>query len=113
MPGAVEGGYRFTDAATRPWLRAGWFRSSEDTNAADNKRGTFFQLLPTPRVHARIPVYNRMNSTDEFVQVIDQPAKKVAIRSNLHWLQLEEFVFQPPPCGHDYIPNLARLGDWT
>ena len=29
-----------------------------------------------------------MNSTDEFVQIIDKPASKLSVRSELHWLQL-------------------------
>ena len=85
---AVEGGYRFGKVSTAPWLRAGWFRSSGDSNATDTKHNTFFQILPTPRVYARDPFYNLMNNTDEFVQVMDQPARKLALRSELHWLQL-------------------------
>ena len=29
-----------------------------------------------------------MNSTDEFVQLMDKPAKRLALRADLHWLQL-------------------------
>jgi hypothetical protein len=85
---AVEGGYQLTKAASAPWLRAGWFRSTGDNNPTDNEHNTFFQILPTPRIYARDPFYNLMNSTDEFVQVIDQPVKQLALRSDLHWLQL-------------------------
>jgi Alginate export len=85
---AVEGGYQFRDQSRAPWIRAGWFRGSGDNNATDNKHGTFFQLLPTPRIYARIPFYNLMNDTDEFVQVVEKPADKLAVRCDLHWLQL-------------------------
>ncbi len=85
---ALEAGYKFSRVATTPWLRGGWFRGSGDNNPTDNKHGTFFQLLTTPRVYARFPFYNLMNSSDEFVQVIDQPARRLALRSDLHWLQL-------------------------
>ena len=85
---ALEGGYRFGKQAAAPWLRGGWFRSTGDRNAADGTHNTFFQLLPTPRLYARLPFYNLMNSTDEFVQVIEKPVKRVALRSDLHWLQL-------------------------
>jgi hypothetical protein len=44
--------------------------------------------LPTPRIYARIPFYNLMNLTDEFVQIIDRPTPKWELRSDLHWLQL-------------------------
>jgi hypothetical protein len=82
-----EGGYRL-NTPTNPWLRGGWLRSTGDTNPGDGTHNTFFQVLPTPRVYARLPFYNFMNSTDDFVQLIDRPAKKLELRSDLHWLQL-------------------------
>jgi hypothetical protein len=85
---AVEGGYQLTKAPTAPWLRGGWFRSSGDNSAMDASHNTFFQILPTPRVYARLPFYNLMNSTDEFVELMDRPAKRLVLRSDLHWLQL-------------------------
>jgi len=85
---ALEGGYRFGKQAEAPWLRGGWFRSTGDNNPADGTHNTFFQLLPTPRLYARFPFYNLMNNTDEFVQVMEQPVKRLALRSDLHWLQL-------------------------
>jgi len=85
---AVEGGYQLSHVATSPWLRGGWFRSSGDNNSADTTHNTFFQLLPTPRVYARLPFFNLMNNTDEFVQLMDKPAKPLALRADLHWLQL-------------------------
>jgi hypothetical protein len=85
---AIEGGYQLAKVATSPWLRGGWSRSTGDNNPADNIHNTFFQVLPTPRIYARIPFYNLMNSTDSFVQLMDKPVKRVALRSDLHWLQL-------------------------
>jgi Alginate export len=85
---AIEGGYQLNKGAAYPWFRAGWFRSSGDSNPTDNKHNTFFQILPTPRIYARFPFYNLMNSTDEFVQVVEKPVSKVALRADLHWLQL-------------------------
>lgn len=85
---AVEAGYQLTSVRTAPWMRGGWFRGSGDNHPSDNKHGTFFQLLPTPRGYARLPFFNLMNNTDEFVSVIDKPARKLALRSDLHWLQL-------------------------
>jgi hypothetical protein len=85
---AVEGGYQLSKVPTAPWLRGGWFRSTGDSNATDGTHNTFFQVLPTPRIYARLPFYNLMNSTDDFVQLIDKPVKRVAVRSDLHWLQL-------------------------
>lgn len=85
---AAEGGYQLSKMPTTPWLRGGWFRSTGDDNATDGTHNTFFQVLPTPRIYARLPFYNLMNSTDDFVQVIDTPVKKLAVRSDLHWLRL-------------------------
>lgn len=84
----VEGGYQLSKTPSAPWLRGGWFRSSGDNNSTDGEHHTFFQMLPTPRIYARIPFYNLMNNTDEFVQLIDKPTKKLILRSDLHWLQL-------------------------
>ena len=85
---ALEGGYRFTTVPTTPWFRGGWWRATGDENPADGKNNTFFQVLPTPRVYARLPFYNLMNSTDSFVQVVDKPYKSWDLRSDLHWLDL-------------------------
>jgi hypothetical protein len=88
---ALEGGYRFTKVPTMPWFRGGWWRATGDNNNADSKNNTFFQVLPTPRVYARLPFYNAMNSTDGFVQLIDKPCKTSCtwdLRSDLHWLDL-------------------------
>ncbi len=85
---AVEGGFQFTKVTTSPWIRGGFFRGTGDNNPLDSEHNTFFQILPTPRVQARFPFYDLMNSRDEFVQVIDKPTKRVELRGDLHWLQL-------------------------
>ena len=85
---ALEGGYRFTQVSTQPWFRGGWWRATGDNNPSDSKNNTFFVVLPTPRVYARLPFYNLMNSTDSFVQLMDTPHKGWDLRSDLHWLDL-------------------------
>jgi hypothetical protein len=85
---AAEGGYHATQLSTTPWLRAGFLRSTGDNNASDDQHNTFFQVLPTSRVYARFPFYNMMNSKDQFIQLIDKPTKHLAMRSDLHFLQL-------------------------
>ncbi len=84
----LEGGYRFTKVPTSPWFRGGWWRSTGDNNPSDSKNNTFFVVLPTPRVYARLPFYNMMNSTDSFIQLMDKPRKNWDLRSDLHWLDL-------------------------
>jgi hypothetical protein len=85
---ALEAGYRFTKVPTTPWFRGGWWRATGDSDPTDDKNNTFFQVLPTPRVYARLPFYNLMNSTDTFVQVVDKPYKSWDLRTDLHWLDL-------------------------
>jgi Alginate export len=85
---ATETGYQPKDVAWKPWLRVGYFRSSGDSNPTDNQHGTFFQILPTPRIYARFPFYNAMNSQDEFAQLQVQPTEKLTVVSGMHWLQL-------------------------
>jgi hypothetical protein len=86
--GAVEAGFQPARTPSTPWVRAGWFESSGDNNPNDNRHTTFFQILPTPRQYARFPFFNLMNNTDEFVSLLDKPVQKLALRSDLHWLQL-------------------------
>ena len=127
---AFEGGYQFLNVASTPWIRGGWWRGSGDNNPKDGTHGTFVELLPTPRNYARTPIYNLMNLTDEFVQVIDRPRKKCELRSDLHWLQLTSkkdlwyqgggaydnkvFGFTGRPSnGHSSFNNLADISsDW-
>lgn len=85
---AVEGGLRMDSLRTTPWLRGGYWRSTGDNNNTDGVHNTFFQIAPTPRVYARFPFYNLMNSTDSFVQLIDRPSKALEMRSDLHFLKL-------------------------
>ena len=85
---ATEIGYQPKNIGWKPWVRAGYFRSSGDSNASDDKHGTFFQILPTPRIYARFPFYNAMNSQDEFAQFQAQPTPKLTLATSIHWLQL-------------------------
>lgn len=85
---ALEGGYEFTKSRMKPWLRAGYFWSSGDGNAADGNHNTFFQMLPTPRVYARMPIFNLMNLKDAFVEFLVKPHPKVSVRTDAHQLWL-------------------------
>jgi hypothetical protein len=81
----LEGGYHW-QGALKPVVRAGFFRSSGDGERGDGEHGTFFQVLPTPRIYARFPFYNAMNSTDAFVQASFEPAARLKVTSELHLL---------------------------
>ena len=85
-----EAGYQFTGIFAKPWLRAGYLVSSGDSNPADGDHETFFQMLPTARKYAFSPFYNLMNSEDLFVQLILKPHEKLTLRSDLHFLHVNE-----------------------
>lgn len=85
----LEGGYHFA-GTSKPVVRAGVWRSSGDDDAGDGDHGTFFQMLPTPRIYARFPFYNAMNSTDAFVQFAIKPNAKLSLTSEAHLLSLTE-----------------------
>jgi hypothetical protein len=73
----------------KPWIRGGYDFGSGDGNAADGTHSTFFQVLPTPRIYARTPFYNMMNSKDAFTELILRP-KRVTVRSDIHVLRLAD-----------------------
>lgn len=72
----------------RPWFRGGYSYGSGDNNANDNRHGTYFQLLPTPRPFARFPFYNMMNNKDAFGEVVLRPGKKLTLRPQAHLIRL-------------------------
>lgn len=80
----IEGSARFAKGS----LRAGWYRSSGDGDAADDRHETFFTILPTPRIYARFPFYNAMNSSDVFVQGTLRPNAKLTLQTEMHNLTL-------------------------
>jgi Alginate export len=86
---AIEAGFQPNFAPRlRPWFRTGYFYSSGDGNAADGTHGTFFAVLPTPRVYARFPFFNSMNNRDLFGEAMLRPAKNLTFRSDVHGLWL-------------------------
>ena len=85
----IEGGFQPRTLPTvRPWLRGGFTYGSGDGNPNDNRHGTFFQLLPTPRPYARFPFFNMMNTEDRFAILLLRPHPKVTVSSEFHALRL-------------------------
>jgi hypothetical protein len=74
--------------AWNPWLRGGYSWGSGDGNPLDDRNGTFFQLLPTPRQYARFPFYNMMNNQDVYGMLTLRPDPKVTLRGEVHHLRL-------------------------
>jgi hypothetical protein len=84
---AIEGGYQIP-IKLKPWVRGGYFRGTGDGDPDDETHGTFFQVLPTPRIYARFPFYNLMNNEDGFVQLRLKPHAQLSVRTDLRYLRL-------------------------
>ncbi len=85
---AAEAGHQWTELPARPWVRGGYLRASGDADPADDRHGTFFQMLPTVRRYAQSASYNQMNSTDLFVQALLRPTESVGVRVDVHRIGL-------------------------
>ncbi len=92
---------------------------SGDHDPNDSAHGTFFQLLPTPRLYARFPFFNLMNSTDGFGELILRPSKRLLTRIDVHSLHLADpndlwyqggGAFQPTTFGYVGQPGGGRRG---
>ena len=70
---ALEAGHRWTRAAWRPWLRAGFLWASGDDNWLDDRHTTFFQMMPSSRRYALSSAYAQMNIRDVFAQAVIEP----------------------------------------
>ncbi|KPK22689.1 MAG: hypothetical protein AMK69_19270 [Nitrospira bacterium SG8_3] len=88
--GDIEIGYQFTHIPWKPWIRAGYYISSGDSDGMDSNHETFYQLLPTARKYALFPFYNMMNNEDFFIQAILKPKDNLLVRIDFHSLSLNE-----------------------
>jgi hypothetical protein len=117
---AVEGGWQPRVMRTiAPWVRAGYFFSTGDDDPLDGTHGTFFQLLPTPRIYARFPFFNLMNLRDTFVMLILRPGRAFNVRADAHDLRLSNRndlwyagggAFQPQTFGYTGRPSGGNRG---
>jgi hypothetical protein len=105
--------------SVRPWLRGGFDYGSGDGNPNDSTHGTFFQVLPTPRVYARFPFFNMMNNRDAFGELVLRPSKAFTIRTDVHSLALANHhdlwysgggMFQPWTFGYTGRPSNGQSG---
>jgi hypothetical protein len=86
---ALEGGWQPRGPSKlRPWVRAGFNYASDNADPSDDRHGTFFQGLPTPRVYARFPFFNLMNVDDRFAELRLRPSRRIAVRTDVHALSL-------------------------
>jgi len=86
--GVLEAGYQPPMNLLKPWFRVGASYGSGDRDPNDGRHNTFFQILPTPRIYARLPFYNMMNNQDLFGELILRPHAKVTVRTDVHGLRL-------------------------
>lgn len=87
---AVQGGYRWTAAPGRPWLRGGVSLASGDSDAGDDRHGTFFPMLQETRSYAQSMVFAHANLRDVFAQLHAEPHPRLRVRADLHTLALAE-----------------------
>lgn len=79
----LEAGWQPRMLPWRPWLRLGLFVSSGDADPSDDRHGTFFQTLATPRLFARFPFYNLTNVRDLSASVSVRPAPRLTLRADV------------------------------
>lgn len=123
---SIEGGWQPTLwKPARPWFRTGYDWTSGDADAKDGTHGTFFSVLPTPRIYARFPFFNAMNNRDIFGEIVFRPGPAVTTRTDIHSLWLSSShdlwysgggAFQPWTFGYAGRPangstSLATLYD--
>lgn len=87
---AAEVGWQPGRLPWRPWLRAGYNRSSGDGDPDDGNHDTFFQVLPTARVYSFSTFYNLMNNADAFFQLILRPVEELVWRTDFHCIRVSE-----------------------
>jgi hypothetical protein len=100
-------------------VRGGYNYGTGDADPDDETHGTFFQLLPTPRIYARLPLYNMMNSADLFAAVIARPVTRTSIRADIHSVRLATArdlwyqgggAFEAATFGYAGRPSNGRMG---
>lgn len=83
LSAAAEVGHQWSGTPWQPWLRAGLLVASGDGDPADDRHGTFFQMLPTVRRYALTALYSQMNSRDVFVQAFARPRPALGLRADV------------------------------
>jgi hypothetical protein len=83
-----ELGWQLPESGLKSRLSAGYSFGSGDSDPTDNVHGTFFQVLPTPRLYARFPFYNMENNEDFYGAGVFHLPHSLMVRSELHALRL-------------------------
>jgi Alginate export len=121
---AAEMGYRLNQVPWKPWTRVGFTDASGDGDKHDGTHGTFFQILPTPRIYAMTPFFNLMNIQDAMAQLVLNPLHDLEVQAAVHglWLSSSHDLWYSgggaydnrffgysgrPASGHSYLGTLA------
>jgi hypothetical protein len=122
LAGAIAGEVGWQPAGMdtlRPWLRAGYSKTSGDGDPTDGRNTTFFQMLPTPRPYARFPFFNMMNNEDIMFGSVLRPHTRLSISTEAHILNLTSSqdlwyqgggVFNPWVFGYVGRPSMGERG---
>ncbi|MGH7823032.1 MAG: alginate export family protein, partial [Candidatus Binatia bacterium] len=86
----LEAGWQPARVPGKPWLRAGYGRTSGDDDPKDGDHDTFFQIIPTGRIYSYSTFYNLLNNEDAFVQVLFRPIPGLVSRTDFHNIRLGE-----------------------
>jgi hypothetical protein len=90
---SVTGGYRFNTRG-RPFVGGGLVSASGDTNPADDRHETFFQMVPSIDRYVPSAVYSLMNIRDAFAEFSIQPHTRLQFRADVHHVSLAQFADQ-------------------
>jgi hypothetical protein len=84
---ALEAGIQPKGAPLRAWVRGGVLRATGDDDPNDARHETFFAILPTPRIYARMPFFTTMNVEEAFGSLALRPGT-LSLRADIRWLRL-------------------------
>ena len=117
---ALEAGWQPAGLPSlKPWIRGGYNYGSGDGDPNDDRHGTFFQALPTPRLYARTPFFNMMDTADAFGELTLRPSARLTLRTDVHDLRLANShdlwyagggAFQPASFGYNGRPSNGQTG---
>jgi hypothetical protein len=85
-----EAGWQPAGLPAKPWIRAGFGRTSGDDDPSDGDHRTFFQIIPTGRIYSYSTYYNLLNDEDAFVQVLLRPMTGLVSRTDFHNIRVSE-----------------------
>jgi len=114
----TEGGWQ-VPVKLQPWFSVGYSYGSGEGDPSNDRHGTFFQLLPTPRPYARFPFYNMMNNEDVYGTLTVKPTSKLSLHTEAHALRLASAsdlwysggcAFQPKTFGYTGRPSNGNRG---